>query len=201
MRFDIIYADPAWSYRNKSRKRTVEKHYNTISLEKMKGFPVNELSKKNSILFIWITFPNLEEGLELIKAWGFKYITCAFNWIKKNKSNNKFFMGMGNYTRSNSELCLIAKKGKGLKRIGKSVKQIICTHREKHSKKPKETRERIVELYGNEVSKIELFARERDEGWYSLGNELDGLCLNESILRMIKGDEIPKIDKRQLELL
>ena len=80
-----------------------------------------------------------------------------------------FFWGMGNWTRSNAELCLLATKGNP-KRQSKSVHQIIVSPIEEHSKKPDEARKRIVELMGD-VPRIELFAREHTPGWDVWGNE------------------------------
>lgn len=122
-------------------------------------------------MFLWVTAPCLIEGIELIKAWGFTYKTVAFTWIKKCKRADKIFTGMGYYTRSNAEYCLIATKGKGLKRKSRSVSSVIMTPIEEHSKKPDETRKRIEALYGD-VPKIELFARRQADNWDSWGNEV-----------------------------
>ena len=131
---------------------------------------IQKISNENCILFLWVTFPCLLDGLRLIKEWGFTYKTCGFNWVKRNKKSNSWFFGMGYWTRANSELCLIATKG-NIKRISKSVFQIVDTHIEEHSKKPDEVRKRIVELVGD-LPRIELFARQTAEGWDSWGNEL-----------------------------
>jgi len=62
------------------------------------------------LLFLWVTFPLLQEGIDTLKKWGFTYKTVAFNWVKKNKKADSFFWGMGNWTRSNSEICLLGVK-------------------------------------------------------------------------------------------
>lgn len=152
--------------------RTAGRHYPTMAIEdiiKMKD-TIQRISDENCILFLWVTFPCLLDGLRLIKEWGFTYKTCGFNWVKRNKKSNSWFFGMGYWTRANSELCLIATKG-NIKRISKSVFQIVDTHIEEHSKKPDEVRKRIVELVGD-LPRIELFARQTAEGWDSWGNEL-----------------------------
>lgn len=113
----------------------------------------------------------MEQGLELIKKWGFIYKTCAFSWIKLNPKSKTPFIGMGYYTRSNNEICLLATKGNVLKRKSKSVKQILLSDIEEHSKKPDEIRERIVDLLGD-LPRIELFARQHVEGWDCWGNEV-----------------------------
>lgn len=109
--------------------------------------------------------------MELIKAWGFTYKTIAFTWIKQNRKGDGIFKGMGYYTRSNAELCLIATRGKILERKSKSVSSVIISHLEEHSRKPMEARQRIVELYGD-LPRIELFARQYADGWDCWGNEV-----------------------------
>lgn len=113
--------------------------------------------------FIWATYPNLKDALEVIEAWGFKYKTVGFTWVKKNKKADSWFWGLGYYTRSNAEICLIATKGKP-KVQSRSVHQVIDTPIEKHSKKPSCVREKIVSLMGN-LPRIELFARQKVDGW------------------------------------
>lgn len=106
-----------------------------------------------------------------MKHGGFTYKTCGFAWVKKNKKSNSWFWGMGYWTRANSELCLIATKGK-IQRISRKVHQIIDTPIEEHSKKPDIVREKIVELVGD-LPRIELFARKKVQGWDSWGDEIE----------------------------
>lgn len=175
-KYQIIYADPPWQYKVWSKKgngRSDESHYRTMNIEdiiNLKEF-INKISDKNCILFIWVTYPCLKEALKVIDAWGFKYKTCGFTWVKKNKKSDSWFWGMGYWTRANSELCLIATKGK-VKRISKKVHQIIDTPIEQHSRKPAIVRDKIIELVGD-LSKIELFAREKVPGWDAWGNEIE----------------------------
>lgn len=183
-KYNIIYADPAWSYDDKSLNRGgAEIHYKTMSIEEIKKIPVNKISSDNCILFIWVTFPKLNEGLDTIKAWGFEFKTCAFVWIKTTKKtiinqtsflpqdNFDSFMGMGRWTRSNAEICLLATKGKP-KRINNGIRQIIYEPIDKHSRKPNEVRKRIIKLMGD-LPRVELFAREKKEGFDIWGNELE----------------------------
>ena len=174
-KYNIIYADPPWSYKVWSKDtglgRSAAAHYRTMSKEDIQKLPIRRLSNKDSVLFLWVTYPCLLEGLELIEKWGFTYKTCAFSWIKLNKKNDTPFLGMGYYTRANNEICLLATKGKPLRRKSKSVRQVILSRIEEHSKKPDEIRERIVELFGD-LPRIELFARQQVEGWDCWGNEV-----------------------------
>lgn len=112
----------------------------------------------------------LQEGLDVIRAWGFKYKTCAFCWVKQNPKNDGIYSGLGHWTNGNAELCLLATKGHP-KRIAKNVKQIVIARRGRHSAKPAEVRERIVQLLGD-MPRIELFAREQVEGWDCWGDEI-----------------------------
>jgi len=104
-----------------------------------------------------------------MKAWGFEYKTVGFTWIKKNKNGGNFF-GVGWYTKSNAEVCLIGVKGKAPK-ISNSISSVVETVRERHSKKPDIIRDKIVEFCGD-VPRIELFARQETEGWDVWGNEV-----------------------------
>lgn len=110
----------------------------------------------------------------MLEAWGFMYKTAAFVWVKENKRTASLFWGMGAYTRANAEVCLLGiSKGTKAGQCVKShaVHQIIKSPVEHHSKKPEETRKRIVELLGNQ-EKIELFARQQVEGWDCWGEEV-----------------------------
>lgn len=119
--------------------------------------------------------------ISLFKAWGFEYKTVGFTWIKKNKNGSNFF-GVGWYTKSNAEICLIGVKGKAPK-ISNKISSIVETIREKHSKKPELVREKILEFCGD-IPRIELFAREKTEGWDAIGYDIDGLDLRESLLKL-----------------
>ena len=118
---------------------------------------------------MWATYPKMQEALDLIEAWGFTYKSIAFQWIKQNRSGNGYFFGLGRWTRGNSEPCLIAVKGKP-KRISAGVGQLVFAPLRKHSQKPDEVREKIVELMGD-LPRIELFAREAAPGWDAWGDE------------------------------
>ena len=121
---------------------------------------------------MWVTFPNLKEGIKTIENWGFKYKTLGFSWIKLNKINKKPCFGIGFYTKSNCEVCLIGIKGKPGNLIkSNKVSSCIISERREHSRKPDEARERIEQLVG-QVPKIELFARQEFDGWDCWGNEV-----------------------------
>ena len=170
-KYNIIYADPPWHYDKRNEGvRNVQNKYATMTFDEIYNMPIQDITHNDCILFLWITYPKLIEGIKTIESWGFKYKTCAFSWVKKNKKSDSFFMGMGNWTRANNEICLLATKGT-IKRVSASVRQIIYTPIETHSKKPDCVRHKIVELVGD-LPRIELFARQKYEGWDSWGNEI-----------------------------
>jgi len=170
-KYKIIYADPAWSYNDRAAagNRGACFKYPVQSIEWIANLPVKEISDKDCILFLWVTMPMLNECFAVIEAWGFKYKTCGFTWIKKNKKSDSLFMGMGNWTRANAEVCLIATKGKP-KRLNAGVHSVIHSPIARHSEKPSEIRDRIVTLCGD-LPRIELFARQATQGWDTWGNE------------------------------
>lgn len=168
--YNIILIDPAWTYKDKALagNRGAGCKYNLMTTEDIKKLPIDSIAADDCVLFCWVTFPKMNEVFDVIKAWGFEYKTCAFTWVKKTK-NDKIFIGMGRWTRANAEICLLATKGKP-KRVSASVRQIIETIPERHSKKPDQVRDRIVELCGD-LPRIELFARSRAENWDCWGDD------------------------------
>lgn len=170
-RYDIIYADPPWQYERKKVQGAAENHYSTMSNKDICNLNIAELANKDCVLFLWATFPKLPEALQVIKAWGFHYKTIAFLWLKQNKSKKGWFFGLGFWTRGNAEICLLATKGKPHRKSNK-VHQFIISPIREHSRKPNEAREKIVELMGD-IPRIELFAREKTNGWDVWGNEIE----------------------------
>jgi len=168
-KYKIILADPPWHFWGGGWKNQTQ-HYKTMSMDEIKNLPVEKLADDDCILFLWVTFPILKDAFDIIESWGFKYSTCGFNWVKRSKGGNSWHFGLGYWTRANSELCLIAIRGKP-KRQSASVSQIIDTPIQEHSKKPNCVRDKIVELMGD-LPKIELFARNKTEGWDVWGNEV-----------------------------
>jgi len=169
--YNIIYADPPWRYERNKVQGAAENHYPTMSLDEICVLPVADLIATDCALFLWATFPMLSEALQVINAWGFKYKTVAFVWLKLNKKSPSWFCGMGYWTRSNAEICLFATKGSP-KRQSKSVHQLIVSPVQAHSKKPDIVRDKIIELMGD-LPRIELFARQSPPGWDIWGNEVD----------------------------
>lgn len=177
-KYNVIYADPPWKYGDVhtwyKMGGGVAKHYKTMNLEELNAMSdkIKKIAAVDCLLFMWVTFPNLKERIKTIENWGFKYKTLGFSWIKLNKINKKPCFGIGFYTKSNCEVCLIGIKGKPGNLIkSNKVSSCIISERREHSRKPDEARERIEQLVG-QVPKIELFARQEFDGWDCWGNEV-----------------------------
>jgi N6-adenosine-specific RNA methylase IME4 len=180
-KYQIILADPPWSYYNDSTAKsdctTVKgmrrPPYSVMSSKDIMELPVNDIADDNAILFIWTTDYHLARCIEVINSWGFEYKTVGFAWQKKTKAGKPVCF-MGAYTmKSGIELCLLATKGKRAhKYVQKhNVRALVESERQKHSKKPDEVRDRIVDLVGD-LPRIELFARNTTDGWDVWGNEV-----------------------------
>lgn len=180
-RFGAILADPPWHYRlwaeNSQDARIASAKYDVMSTAEIAALPVGALAKKNCVLFVWVTWPQLTDALRVIEAWGFKYKTCAFAWLKADGTQPDFWkdeipaqVGMGYWTRANSEVCLLATRGKP-KRQNADVRQGIIEPRREHSRKPDCVAQRIERLV--EGPYLELFARTLRPGWTCWGNETE----------------------------
>lgn len=166
-RFDLVYADPPWRYEfNQTDSRVIENQYPTMDLDDICAMPVNDITIKNSVLFLWATFPKLEEAMRVVNAWGFTYRT-AIVW-------DKVRMGQGIYTRQQTELLLIAIKGEMYRpesNYAGNFRSLVSIERsQNHSEKPKEFYDIIEGLYPD-CTKIELFARNERAGWTVWGNQ------------------------------
>lgn len=176
-KYQIIYADPPWDYPGglKNARGMARQHYQTMTTEEICAMPIQDLcGLDGTALFLWATFPKMPEALRVMETWGVTYKGAAFVWIKKNPKSGSNFWGMGNYTRANAEVCLlgVSKGFRASERVkSHRVHQIVEAPVGRHSAKPPEVRDRIVELLGD-VPRIELFARERAEGWDAWGNEI-----------------------------
>lgn len=185
-KYQIIYADPPWTFSSRLRTSKKDKsgkfmfykpdttpgmRYDTQSGEWIKSLPVRDISDTDAILFMWTTDAHLELAIEVINSWGFTYKTIGFIWNKKEKSGKQVCY-MGAWTTKGSEICLLATKGKIHEKIkSHKVRQLVEAERRGHSQKPDIIRDKIVELMGD-LPRIELFAREKTEGWDVWGNEV-----------------------------
>jgi N6-adenosine-specific RNA methylase IME4 len=173
--YKVILADPPWSYANWSDKKNgaAKSQYSCMNLGDIAQLPVNQIGGKNCALFLWITFPKLVEAahLPIMQAWNFRPVTCAFVWNKTNRKGAPY-TGLGFYTRSGSEVCLLGIRGKmPRKATATKVMQVITAPRiYRHSQKPTEQYERIEQLFDGPY--LELFARQPWLNWHSWGAEI-----------------------------
>ena len=173
-KYSVIYADPAWQHdgnfipvreKDQKYKTNPADFYPTMPTLDICDLPVRDIADTDCLLFMWACSPMLEDALQVGKAWGFDFKTVAFAWDKQLCTS-------GFYTLSQVELCLVFKKGKIPQPRGKrNIKQFISARRGAHSVKPYEVRHRINEMFPHH-EKIELFARERFDGWDAWGNEV-----------------------------
>jgi site-specific DNA-methyltransferase (adenine-specific) len=183
MKYELGLLDPSWEYDNKQQNDPKRGGitYDTLSMEELYNIPLGNAFADNSILVTWVTAPKLMDEyyekynpISIIRNWGFRPVTFLFVWVKLNKSGTGYYSGLGRYTNSNAEYAIVARKGKGLKRLDKSVKQLIVEPIGVHSAKPQEQYSRLDRLYGD-VKKVELFARDINpppKGWDSVGLEM-----------------------------
>lgn len=174
--FDVILADPPWEYnvRNGGGQKGACGHYGLMPTADLAALPVASIAAPSAMLFLWSTWPRLGDALTVIEAWGFEYLTVAFDWVKTNSDGNGIFFGTGYYAKSNTEPCLLARRGKAMKPAVDDVSSVIVSPRREHSRKPEAVRTRISRMYPT-ARKVELFCRESAEGWETWGNQVDAV--------------------------
>lgn len=178
-KYQVIYADPPWHFGGggvfQDGGRDIRKTADQYTLTKtsdLKKLDVESLAADDALMFMWTTDQHLPDALELFKAWGFKYSTVAFYWVKRYESG-ALCSNVGCWTMKNCEMVLLGTRGKPLKlKQARNIKQLVEAVRRKHSQKPDEVRMRITELCGD-VPRVELFARETPDGWDVWGNEVE----------------------------
>ena len=189
--YGAILADPPWRFATWNKATAVKRrsagshgtnvcaavHYDTMMTEDIAALPVADLAADDCCLFMWISWPMLPDAMRLIGTWGFEYKTCGFDWMKAHagqldmlRDDSDVLMGMGYWTRANSEPCLLATRGKP-KRLSAAVRQGIIEPRREHSRKPDCVHGRIQKLVAGPY--LELFARAPRSGWDVWGNQTD----------------------------
>jgi N6-adenosine-specific RNA methylase IME4 len=181
--FSVILCDAPWKYNVEGGRGAADKQYRTMSVPELCLLPVEQLAAPDAVLFMWTVWPMLLESFAVMKAWGFSFKNCALLWAKTNSVSPTPFVGLGHWTRGNTEPCLMAVRGKP-KRVNKAVQQLMVDNLivapiGVHSAKPLEALHRITELMGAEAPSIELFARSRVMGWECWGNQVDSTVVLE----------------------
>ncbi len=174
--YDIVYADPPWSYYGSAIKDAAAgKHYAMLTVDELAGLDIRRILNKRAVLFMWATGPRLHYAVSLIEKWGLHYRGVAYVWVKINKKG-KVIVGQGvapTFTKPTSEFILAATTmptGRPFQILDLAHPQVILHQRAEHSRKPAVFRDLIVRLCGDRP-RIELFARERVDGWDAWGVE------------------------------
>ena len=178
-KYQIIYADPPWHFGSGGvfqdggcPVRKIEDQYVTTPTSQLKKLAVSDICDRDCLLFMWVIDSHIPEALDLMASWGFKYSTVAFYWVKKYATGSNCY-NVGRWTMKTVEPVFLGSRGTPMYLKKKSnIKQLVEAVRTKHSKKPDEVKERIVELVGD-LPRIELFARQKTEGWDVWGNEVE----------------------------
>jgi len=189
-RYGVIVADPPWLYEQATTtlQGTTGHHYRDLSIDNLCTLPVASVAAKDAILLLWCTWPQLTEGLRLIEAWGFKYVT-GFPWIKIQGTpqvnlggavNAKPQYGVGFWTRGCSEPILIARRGNVSPPSNGWVG--LLSPNFQHSRKPENLYDFAESIPG---PYLEMFARRPRQGWTSLGNEIDGKDIRDALQEVI----------------
>lgn len=174
--FGVIAADPPWRFRTWSetnQSRATSRHYNVMDVDDIKALPVADLAAEDCVLFLWCVNPMLPQALQVMEAWGFTYKTIAFTWAKTTPKTDmswapKWHLGLGYWTRANTETCLLGIRGKP-QRIARDVRQLLIAPRREHSRKPDEFFAGVEKLVPGPY--LELFSRQSRPGWSSWGAE------------------------------
>jgi len=176
-KYSVILADPPWKFKTFSKKglgKSPERHYPTMTIERLEALPVGDWAAKDCALFLWCTWPMLlhptQPVFRVLKAWGFTPSGLAWEWIKFNPVTGKYSFGGGYGTRKNLEPCILARKG-APHILNRSQRDFIIAPRREHSRKPDEQYPRIEVMYKG--PRIELFARQRRKGWDAFGNQIN----------------------------
>ena len=178
-KYNIIYADPPWHYGSKSAVnnttgsaiKPLSDHYSTMSLQELKNMSIKNMTKDDAACFMWVTDSHIDEALEVLRSWGFAYKTIAFNWVKTTSKGN-YCKNVAPWTMKSSEICLLGIKGRMTKyKQANNIESLVIAQRTQHSQKPNEVRKRIEDLFGD-LPRIELFAREKTDGWDVWGDEI-----------------------------
>lgn len=167
--FRVIYLDPAWNF-DGGGDRNAREHYACMSLDELRALPVGDLAAPDCAMFMWVTDPFLEEGIKLMRHYGFRYTSVGFTWAKRTKLDTGWHFGTGYGTRANAETCILGMVGTmGLPK-DRSVRRLIVEPIREHSRKPDRVVSDIEKLYDGPY--VELFARARRPGWAAWGNQV-----------------------------
>lgn len=205
MSYDVIIADPAWSFDDKIKgevKRGADAHYGTMTISDIKALPVAQVASEDSVLALWVPSSMLQEGLDVMTAWGFAH-KQTYIWAKTSKkpgsgtvmsrTGRKFkrtrlpglAFGMGRLFRNCHEIALIGTRGSVYKWLdSRSERTVTFAPNMGHSVKPEDLHRSLERMFPGS-RRLELFARRPVDGWTCLGNEIDGRDLLDSLAALV----------------
>ncbi len=164
-RFPVIYADPPWEYSNARLRGAAADHYPTMGTAVLCALPVADYTTSNGVCFLWATNPLLPDALQVLDAWGFRYVT-NLAWVKDRPTYGKLAF----YVRGQHELLLIGVKGSCLPKAGTLPVSVLTAAKGRHSEKPADIYALIEGMFDGPY--LELFARQQRTGWTAFGNEV-----------------------------
>ncbi len=169
-KYDVLLADPPWDVEQKGKKRGAEKHYNLMTLDRIKdmGDAIKSVTADNSHCWLWVTNATLRHGYDVLEAWGYTP-RSILTWCKPRFT-------LGNYLRNSTEHVLFGTRGKAP--VGfRSQPTWMFAPLQDHSHKPEELYpiiERVSGHLGDGTNrKLELFARRREHGYDVWGNQIE----------------------------
>lgn len=174
MKYQLVYADPPWNFKTRGTPAPEDDRappYSTLLVPDLKMMAPDVAD--NALLAMWVYDPMLPQAIELAQAWGFDFCTVLFRWLKTTPSGKMGF-GMGYHTRGGAcEECWLFKRGKGLPVLSHSIRKEFFSPIRDHSRKPDEVRKWLTKLYGDDVLRLEMFARRRTIGWHVHGDQIN----------------------------
>jgi|ERR1035437_82492 N6-adenosine-specific RNA methylase IME4 len=179
MTYDVILADPPWSYVGQQDKwGAAAKFYDTMPIDEIASLDIDGRLNPKGILFLWATSPLLHDAMMAIERWGLAFRGVAFVWVKTKKTDPLVPVGAQgvrpSIVKPTTEYVLAASrvtKGRPMKLHDESIRQVVLAPKREHSRKPDEVQERI-ELMYPDAKRLEMFARRTRSGWDSWGDEV-----------------------------
>lgn len=184
--FGCILADPPWRFRTwneDNKEKSASKHYDLMNLSDIKELPVKDVAAKDCLLMMWAVQPMLDQALDVMSAWGFKYKTAGA-WAKQSSTGNKWAFGTGYLLRCSAEFFLVGTRGNPKSAV-KNVRNLIVAPVREHSRKPDEMHTNLERMFPD-VPRLEMFARESRPGWIAWGNQTTKFndAANDNLLTM-----------------
>lgn len=197
MKFSVISIDPPVPYERTAGQGVAHKAYSLMTWQDLKnlGPLIHAIAAPDCAIFLWICPPLLIETVDMVQAWGLRYITKAFTWVKLYPDSG-VYVGLGSHTRANSEDVWLLSNGTP-RRKSADVSQVVFAQNTRHSQKPEEVQNRIERLMAGPY--LELFARRQRAEWTCIGNEVDGLDIRESLARLARDEALPVLRTKQIE--